>query len=405
MNTFNLDHLIVTYYSATRAPQGVRLITGGHVGGALGAALRRRAQDLSPRHGGASGVIALRDWALVLVILAVAAANDAIEIEPESPLAPEIKAALACDPFRYYLNGRFGPEVLEALEAVVSGTKAPEVSYDGLPAFDEFLETIHHVWSSAALSAFLGAVDDAKRSRALRDVRAVLSGRASTEAVAAAWDLDRVASFQLVLSGLVDLCGVAQTVQAWEEGRDDKRPGLALRASVWGWLRNSSRLASVVWELIQLAEEAATTTLPEEGGVVELVNASRVQLGSGLRFFLGPPAERLPESVPAPDRLRVGVRREQLPLGGVKVLLSGVGPTPRRPAEDQPRPRTGVVKWFNDAKGFGFIEQDSGEGVFVHFSAIKGAGFITLTQGERVEFDVIEGPTGLTAERIKRLER
>jgi len=51
----------------------------------------------------------------------------------------------------------------------------------------------------------------------------------------------------------------------------------------------------------------------------------------------------------------------------------------------------GTVKWFNDAKGFGFIEQDNGPDVFVHFSAIQGDGFKSLAEGDRVSFDVIQG--------------
>jgi CspA family cold shock protein len=55
---------------------------------------------------------------------------------------------------------------------------------------------------------------------------------------------------------------------------------------------------------------------------------------------------------------------------------------------------TGKVKWFNNAKGYGFIEREGGNDVFVHFSAIQGSGFRTLEEGQQVEFEIVEGPKG-----------
>jgi CspA family cold shock protein len=60
----------------------------------------------------------------------------------------------------------------------------------------------------------------------------------------------------------------------------------------------------------------------------------------------------------------------------------------------------GTVKWFNDAKGFGFITTEAGEDVFVHFSAIQGNGFRSLAEGAQVQFDVTKGPKGLQAANV-----
>ena len=61
----------------------------------------------------------------------------------------------------------------------------------------------------------------------------------------------------------------------------------------------------------------------------------------------------------------------------------------------------GTVKWFNDAKGYGFISRESGDDVFVHFSAIEGEGFRTLREDQRVEFSVEQGPKGLQAVQVR----
>ena len=64
---------------------------------------------------------------------------------------------------------------------------------------------------------------------------------------------------------------------------------------------------------------------------------------------------------------------------------------------------TGKVKWFNDAKGFGFITRESGPDVFVHHTAIEGAGFRTLAEDQEVEFEVVQGAKGLQAQNVTKL--
>lgn len=65
--------------------------------------------------------------------------------------------------------------------------------------------------------------------------------------------------------------------------------------------------------------------------------------------------------------------------------------------------QTGKVKWFNDNKGYGFIEQPGGPDIFVHWSAIQGQGFKTLKEGDEVEFEVSQGPKGPQAEHVIKL--
>jgi CspA family cold shock protein len=61
---------------------------------------------------------------------------------------------------------------------------------------------------------------------------------------------------------------------------------------------------------------------------------------------------------------------------------------------------TGKVKWFNDAKGYGFIERPDGDDVFVHYTAIEGTGFRSLSEGQEVEFEVVDGPKGKQAANV-----
>lgn len=64
---------------------------------------------------------------------------------------------------------------------------------------------------------------------------------------------------------------------------------------------------------------------------------------------------------------------------------------------------TGTVKWFNNAKGFGFITRDEGEDVFVHFRSIQGDGYKTLDEGQIVEFNLTQGPKGFQAEEVRKV--
>jgi CspA family cold shock protein len=75
-----------------------------------------------------------------------------------------------------------------------------------------------------------------------------------------------------------------------------------------------------------------------------------------------------------------------------------------RRKEIHPMRQTGTVKWFNDAKGFGFITTEGGEDVFVHFSAIQGGGFRSLQEGAQVEFEVTNGPKGLQAQNVTAIQ-
>jgi CxxC-x17-CxxC domain-containing protein len=94
-----------------------------------------------------------------------------------------------------------------------------------------------------------------------------------------------------------------------------------------------------------------------------------------------------------------GAGRSEAPRGGGRG-----GPSRGAPVMTSAGPRVqGAVKWFNEGKGFGFIASDAGEEVFVHFSAIQGSGFRSLTEGDRVEFDVVEGNKGKQAANVVKI--
>jgi CspA family cold shock protein len=88
------------------------------------------------------------------------------------------------------------------------------------------------------------------------------------------------------------------------------------------------------------------------------------------------------------------------PKGGYPVIV----PFPNSTAQTQKTvPENGTVKWFNDAKGYGFITRDSGEDLFVHFRNILGNGFRSLKEGEKVRFVVIPGQKGAQAEQVEKI--
>ena len=108
----------------------------------------------------------------------------------------------------------------------------------------------------------------------------------------------------------------------------------------------------------------------------------------------------------------VGVRGAGRPMhargprpGGASPRASSPRPsvsTAVRVSSDGARAQ-GAVKWFNESKGFGFIQQDNGDDLFVHFSAIQGEGFRSLTEGDRVEFDIVDGAKGKQAANVNKI--
>jgi cold shock protein len=95
-------------------------------------------------------------------------------------------------------------------------------------------------------------------------------------------------------------------------------------------------------------------------------------------------------------QLKVGSANQRHPL-----LTSSDSSQQKFQTETGTTMETGTVKWFNDAKGFGFISRQNGEDVFVHFSAIQGGGFRSLQEGQTVQFNVTKGPKGFQAENVQ----
>jgi CspA family cold shock protein len=96
-------------------------------------------------------------------------------------------------------------------------------------------------------------------------------------------------------------------------------------------------------------------------------------------------------------QLKIGSANQRFPL----LLSSDSSQQKFKTIETGNTMEQGTVKWFNDAKGFGFISRQSGDDVFVHFSAIQAGGFRSLQEGQTVEFDVTKGPKGLQAENVR----
>ena len=90
-------------------------------------------------------------------------------------------------------------------------------------------------------------------------------------------------------------------------------------------------------------------------------------------------------------------------LDAITVRKVSCGATRRANVRESTMRITGKVKWFNNAKGYGFIERDGGSDVFVHFSAVQGNGFRTLEEGQAVEFEIVDGPKGPQAGNVTKV--
>jgi CspA family cold shock protein len=99
-------------------------------------------------------------------------------------------------------------------------------------------------------------------------------------------------------------------------------------------------------------------------------------------------------------QLKIGTAKTATPLLTRAILLS----TNSIEGNRNIKMEQGTVKWFNDAKGYGFISRQNGEDVFVHFSAIQAGGFRSLQEGQAVQFDVTKGPKGWQAENVQALK-
>jgi CspA family cold shock protein len=110
-------------------------------------------------------------------------------------------------------------------------------------------------------------------------------------------------------------------------------------------------------------------------------------------FFYVRASQRLPP--PPASQASAG----QAPIGEGQVSRRRFGAAPLQGRKSTMR-ITGKVKWFNNAKGYGFIEREGGSDVFVHFSAVQGNGFRTLEEGQAVEFEIVDGPKGPQAGNV-----